>query len=1070
MASRRPIVHRSNEFFALTELLIANLHAPLTDVFAPETVIVPGPAHRKFIAERVAARTTVAGHFSFPFARAFVDNMVGNPASSTLELPWVLYDLLAQKKNEPIFSEVASYLGPNDGGQKRIALAWALAKCFDSYSVHRPAWVRQMERAPEPSDWQAVLLFEAYRALGRPSIATLVWQWCEASRAIANPFPERVSWFLAATPAPLFREVIAHLGAHTELRLYLLTASQEFLGTLQSKRDRARTHSEHHPLLSALGKVSGDFADVIEGELECDEAESVFVEPHDHGTRLASLQRSVFLFRSQTSLATQFDDSLVIHACHGARREVEVVRDFLCAKFEQDPTLQPHEVLILATHFDQYIPYIESVFSQSATPIPYAIAYRGHQLDASITAFFELLDAATGRLDVSAVFDLLSRPLLAERFGIALDELPRLMSLAAQAGVHWGLDAAHRTRHGAPDDDTFCWFYGLCRLLLGYAVADATDNVFHGVAPVARIEIDDADNIGKLADFVAKLRDLSEAVRSPRSIAEWVPLLSTAQSTFFGLDAGARRFGDALTPLLQDWQTFGERQALATPIAIEEVQFFLEQSLTLRTGAMSASKGGVVVSQLGASLGLPARVTCIVGMNDSLFPRSNETFAFDKLAEKRERGDPNRREEDRHAFLFALLASRRYVCITYIGESEHDRQEIPPSTCVTDLVDSQIDPVTDGAREKTVQGLVWKHPQKAWSPRNFAQPLAPYAFDAIAFLGAQSLEASGARKPQRSFVAGPLASTFTETKTASAQQIIDMLRAPAATFLKGLAVRLSAKELDVEDRDALEASALVRNRLGSQMLRGLGEGLSPTVDLYRARALLPPGTLGQCAFGPVSDRAKQIFRPTLACEQKWFSYDVNIYGVSICGQLQANADGGRARPRQVVFWYGELKPKVLLKVWVEHLLRNTLAQTGVDLPVITDLIGGEDPAHHSVRLLPIADAQQVLEPLVHLYLRGRSVPLRFLPQASFDYQERIEKDATHQAAIDALDLFSKYDEPEGADPAVIKVFGDLRDERARHAFFSLTDEQAEAHYSFADLAAAIYRPLFECKERLHVDD
>ena len=112
------------------------------------------------------------------------------------------------------------------------------------------------------------------------------------------------------------------------------------------------------------------------------------------------------------------------------------------------------------------------------------------------------------------------------------------------------------------------------------------------------------------------------------------------------------------------------------------------------------------------------------------------------------------------------------------------------------------------------------------------------------------------------------------------------------------------------------------------------------------------------------------FRPSLACKQKWFAYDVDICGISLCGQLLANVDGGREHPHQTLFWYGELKPRVLLKAWVEHLLRNTLAQSGVQMPVITDLIGGEDPAHHSIRFAPVPDAIQVLEPLVHLYLRG----------------------------------------------------------------------------------------------------
>ena len=165
-------------------------------------------------------------------------------------------------------------------------------------------------------------------------------------------------------------------------------------------------------------------------------------------------------------------------------------------------------------------------------------------------------------------------------------------------------------------------------------------------------------------------------------------------------------------------------------------------------------------------------------MNDALFPRSSDTFTFDKLRQDPERGDPNRREEDRHAFLLSLLASRQHVCITFIGESEHDRQEQPPSTCVTDLVDSQVDAASKVTRDDVLQNLVWKHPQKAWSPRNFVSPLDPYAFDASAFAGAQSLVASTTANAPAPFVGGSAPTRLAEVTSASAQQIIEMLRAP----------------------------------------------------------------------------------------------------------------------------------------------------------------------------------------------------------------------------------------------------------------------------------------------------
>ena len=66
---------------------------------------------------------------------------------------------------------------------------------------------------------------------------------------------------------------------------------------------------------------------------------------------LARLQRWIFdaLNECQESRThpRADDPSLVINSCHGNMREVEVLRDYLLRRFEEDPSLKPRDVLVM---------------------------------------------------------------------------------------------------------------------------------------------------------------------------------------------------------------------------------------------------------------------------------------------------------------------------------------------------------------------------------------------------------------------------------------------------------------------------------------------------------------------------------------------------------------------------------------------------------------------------------------------------------------------------------------------------------------------------------------------------
>ena len=70
------------------------------------------------------------------------------------------------------------------------------------------------------------------------------------------------------------------------------------------------------------------------------------------------------------------------------------------------------------------------------------------------------------------------------RFGLAETDLPLIRTWLREAGIRWGVDAAHRGAVHLPETGEHTWRQGMRRLLLGYAAA-AGDDLVAGLVPCA---------------------------------------------------------------------------------------------------------------------------------------------------------------------------------------------------------------------------------------------------------------------------------------------------------------------------------------------------------------------------------------------------------------------------------------------------------------------------------------------------------------------------------------------------------------------------------------------------------
>jgi exodeoxyribonuclease V gamma subunit len=926
-------IHRAERADGLAAALGDLLIAPLEDPLAPEVVAVPTRGVERWLSQTLSARLGagpgggdgVCANVDFPFPARLVGGAVADAAGVDREAdPWLpertVWPLLALVDGllaEPWLGPLAAHLGgPGDGADparraRRFAAVRHAADLFDRYAVHRPAMVRAWaggadvdgSGAPLPEDarWQPELWRRLRARLDLPSPAERLEAACDRLRT--NPalaaLPARLSLFgLTRLPAS-YLDVLTALAAGREVHLFLLHPSIELWrrvareaarrpASLRRAEDRT-AEVPANPLLASWGR------DAREMQLALTAAGGFRDDPRPLGpappTLLGRLQADVRADRPPPGPPLPGaedarppldpgDRSLQIHACHGRARQVEVLRDAILHMLDEDPSLEPRDVIVMCPDIEAFAPLVHAAFGAAESEdggeggdAPVAgvppdlrvrLADRSlRQTNPLLGVVARLLELATGRLTASELLDLAAREPVRRRFGLDDDDLTRLEEWVAATGIRWGLDAAHRRPFKLDVLDSHTWRAGLDRVLLGVAMSEERRSLVGGVLPLDDVEGSAIDLAGRLAELVDRLEEALEGLSRARPLQGWTAAIAEAADML------------TLTPERDAWQR-AELGRLLDEVSDEagtaacaggpeltppEVAALLADRLRGRPTRANFRTGHLTVCTLVPMRSVPHRVVCLLGLDDGVFPRIPARDGDDVMLADPHVGDRDARGEDRQLLLDALLAAGDRLVIAYTGRDERTNAERPPAVPVGELLDvvDRTVRAPDGARAR--EAVLVRHPLQPFDPRNFrAGALVharPWSFDPVALAGARAL--CGDRVAPGPFLAGRLPPAPAEPL--ELERLLAFVRHPVRAFLRArLGVSLADWSDEVDDALPITLDPLARWAVGTRLLeaRLAGADRAACEAAELARGVLPPGAFGREVLNEVAPAVEAV--------------------------------------------------------------------------------------------------------------------------------------------------------------------------------------------------------------------
>ena len=1026
-------LYHSNALDVLAGLLADELRRPVPGqgILAPDTVLIPQAAMRRWLQATLAEKHGVAANLEFLtpgefVARALEANL--GAADNDLDaagLQWRLYAALRDPvlRARPPMAQIDAYLSADDA-LKPWTLAGELAGVFEKYQAWRRDWLLRWDGGADPDDPQAIL----WRAVagGRGHRARRIQDYLARfveGDALPAGLPARLFVFGTLNVSPDVLRVVATQARVGVLHFYLPTPTREYWGDLQALGARLRAgaadpfgaDAEENPLLRDWGAAGKDFMALL-GDYEVVHPRgeiAAYADP-GAGTRPTLVEgglRDSLLHRLQADLFARHpaptgalraevdanDPSLQFHACHTRLRELQVLHDRLRALLEDerfDPPLQPREIAVLAPDIDPYLPYLDAVFGgdrAGGTAIPYARADASPLAgEALAEVFLRLLGLPLSRFGREEMLDLLSSPALAEAAGLDPADFERLHGWLQASGARWGLDAAHRGRRGAPEDAAYTWQFALDRLLLGHA-SGAEDDIA-GVAPWPELEGGALDALDRLLRLLRELARGEREFARPASPAQWRERLLRMLAALLPekpADVAAERALDRLRKLVVDFAKQADRAGFIDKVPAEVVRAHFASVLGEADTRAPLLTGGVSFARMVPMRLLPFRAICLLGMNDGDFPRRDPAAGLNRLTAdiasgKRRHGDRSTRDDDRYLFLQLFSAAQDVFYLSWLGANARDGGVREPSAVVSELLAHAG--AYHAQPDKAAKQLVLRHPLQPFSPAAFgADDARRFSFRGQWRPAARQL--SGVRRalPPWMEPAHVLDAIVEPGRELSLEALRRFLMDPSGQFLRQrLDLRLPETEEAGEDIEPLRAPerGLARSQLQRAVFDALlaGEKIAVMQSRLRARGLLPSGAAGRLALEEVMNE----IAPYAQAFADWrgdamsqsLPAEVGIDGLRLHGRIGEAFPQGIARLR-----FGKPNGPAMLRNGLEWLLARA---HGIGLPFVEfheDKQRGVGP-HLREAITPEA-AVDALRTLLALHEEGLRRPLPFAPYSGW---------------------------------------------------------------------------------------
>ncbi len=958
-----------------------------------------------------------------------VPELQNNDAYTPAVMKWEIFHLLTSGEDplwggrDATMDSLRAYLTSEKEQEdtrklRAFQLSEKIASLFDQYQGYLPATLSQWAKGEDldfivdkkngeqhskpkelPADrrWQSRLWQRLCGRLRQTGSSEAGISVAEAiARVLSGGFvppadfvPQPVTLFGATMMPPSYLQVLKKYSEFAPVNFYYHTPCEEFWGDnvrLQKRRGMSQEERDalmQNTLLADYARQAQSFFNAL-----LDTCGDDLVDNQEIGEKSAGIVKEDTLLNTIQALIlknedpeshdgplpafAEADDSLVVHRCHSATRQVEVLRDQLLQILKEGngggkpARYTLNDILVMAPDITQFAPAIKAVFDESPLKGRYAVSDRSlRQTNLLAQTFLGILQLPESRFQHSRIDAFLDSSALCRKFGFPEEQVPEIRQWLLEGRVCLGYDGESRKKdfqargiEGVEAKrDEYTWRHALDRMLLSQAMelpaeADDQHTSFGELLPmpVTSTQGNVPAALGNLSRLLRLLHEACEELggKTPRTMAGWRGLLEDILDRFFALDTDSTDDFALLKGQLRELEkhaamTDARNAVLPLPLVRSILQGTLERSTSTKGAPFLGGK--ITCCSLMPMRGVPCKVVAILGLDEGAFPRQEEHLGFSLVNDKSllPYYVRSKVEEDRYLFLEAVLAPKDKLLLFYKAFAESDGAELPPASVVSQLLN-----YTEKLRKGLSRDITTTHPLNRFDPRNFrtetqdnASLLRPFSFSQEDLKIATHTTPAGAPAESDAVKNCPPLPLPDDPGKVPLSRLRDLLLDGMETYQRNaLGYYGNDSAALPSDQEPQENGAMADATCRTELLQRLrpfcGEGGGAAKEGafdqckadFRAAGRLPYGTLGENAFETYAQEAKKNTETLLnACdwprvvkERLQFDVDGKNWKMTLTDDcLVAPAKNGK--PRTLFqFCGGDISTKHLLCAYLKKLL------------------------------------------------------------------------------------------------------------------------------------------------------
>ncbi len=998
---------------------------PLKDPFKQEKIIVQSQGMSSWLKLQIADNIPICANIEFPFLYSFIKEVLEKTLPQDLRpnidlfthdvLIWKIFDILPEiAGNHP---ELSSYLKGRNSKIKQYQLSEKISYSFDQYEIFRPDillnWKDNIIKK-KVNEWQA----QIWQNISRNNISrSQGFQNFFSLGDISKLDYERIFVFGITTMPAVYINFFQTLGHsdNIDVHFFYLTPCKKNWEYNLSKKEAERINSflsiknisnpedfmeQGNPLLSSFGQVGREFFSSILDVTEYD-TEDCFTETKVSST-LELIQDNILNNKPTAELQysqDKYDRSIQFHNCHNKTREIEVLYDNLINIIELDNTIQPGDIIVTTPNITAYEPYIKSVFNRrneeslDSLQLPYSLSdIKMAKNSKVVNSFIKLLELVSSKYKMTEILDLLETTAIREAFDIEDENIDLLRKWTDESGMRWGINAEHRSSLGLPVFNENSISAGLNSLLLGIALED-TEDVYNNIFPYDEIEIAESELLGKFSHFLSSLSEIRTILTKKYTMNQWHDILNSVIDKFFINNNNTFKDISILVNVIVSLKESAELAGFEKEVTLDIVRSYITEHIETETIYEGFLRGKITFCTMLPMRGIPAKVICMLGMNDGEFPRQETKIGFNIIDKEIRLCDRSKKMEDKYIFLESILAARKNLYISYIGQSDKSNEIYSPAGPVCELIDylKQI------CGEECVESMVTNHKLQAFNSIYFNCTNSNFfSYSAVDCNAAKTLNSEKKHKTQKAEETRNREKEK-DLSTINIEGLTAFFKNPCRAFLnQTLNVAYSSINLtETLDTEPFTINNLEKYTLTQELLSSVikEKDRNKLYKKLKYSGKLQVGIEGESYFNNLYTQintilttsfkgiepAKELLNNTNSTN---FEFELDNH---IC--INGNLDNFSEAGYQVCLILAKESGKRVLECWLNHLC---LAASGKGERTYYFICKPGEKTNSTGILENVSqqEAMQMLLILTDIYKEGVKKPIPFFPESSYVFAKR----------------------------------------------------------------------------------